>query len=113
MEQEDRPWGFYRILAEARDHKIKRIVVHAGRRTSLQRHRLRDEHWHVIDGEGRVTLGERLISLRQGKSVDIRRNELHRIENTGPCDLVLIEIQTGAYFGEDDIERLSDDYGRA
>ena len=111
MEQEHRPWGFFRILADGEGHRIKRIVVHAGGRMSLQRHRLRDEHWYVISGEGRVTLGERLISLKQGESVDIPRNELHRVENGGTADLVLIEIQTGGYFGEDDIERLSDDYG--
>lgn len=112
MEQEHRPWGFYRILADEDDHKIKRIVVHAGGRMSLQRHRLRDEHWYVISGEGQVVLGEGVIHLKRGQCIDIRRNELHRIENTGAVDLVLIEIQTGDYFGEDDIERVADDYGR-
>lgn len=113
MEQEHRPWGFYRILAEEGDHKIKRLAVAPGGRTSLQRHRHRDEHWFVISGEGLVVLGEGVVAVKPGQSIDISRNELHRIENTGSVDLVLIEIQTGDSFGEDDIERISDDYGRA
>ncbi len=109
---EKRPWGGYEVLSDQDDHKVKRIVVNAGERLSLQRHQKRSEHWFVVSGEGDVTLGEKLIPVRAGDSVDIPQGSLHRVANPGVEPLVFIEIQRGDYFGEDDIERFEDDYGR-
>ena len=111
--EDHRPWGYYEILADQEAFKTKRIVVYPGKRLSLQRHKHRDEHWYIIQGKASVTLGEKIIELQQGQSVDIPRTVLHRIENTGREELAYIEVQTGDYFGEDDIERLDDDFGRA
>ena len=108
-----RPWGCYEILSEALDHKVKRIVVLPGQRLSLQRHQLRAEHWYIISGAGIVDLNNEELDLKVGASVDIPCGVWHRLRNPGKVDTVLIEIQTGAYFGEDDIERQADDYGRA
>ncbi len=112
--EDHRPWGYYVVLADETDHKVKRIVVWPGKRLSLQRHRHRSEHWHVVQGEAIVTLDGEQIPLRAGESVDIPRETAHRIQNPSHSqDLVFIEVQRGDYFGEDDIERLEDDYGRA
>jgi len=111
--QEDhRPWGFYIVLSDGSDHKVKRIVVYPGKRLSLQRHRRRSEHWHMVSGEALVTLDDKEIRLKKGDSIDIPTNAAHRIKNIGTENLILIEIQQGDYFGEDDIERLEDDFGR-
>ena len=107
-----RPWGYYVILADEPDHKVKRITVYPGKRISLQSHRRRSEHWHVIKGTCIVTLANENIPLKGGESVDIPAGTVHRIENSGVEDLVFIEVQRGDYFGEDDIERLEDDFGR-
>jgi len=114
MEEIDskRPWGHYDVLADETDYKVKRIIVHAGKRLSLQRHKLRSEHWYVVSGEGEVVLGDARISLTPGEFVDIARGQIHRISNFGSDDLIFIEIQRGDYFGEDDIERIEDDFGR-
>jgi mannose-6-phosphate isomerase-like protein (cupin superfamily) len=112
MEFDQRPWGSYQVLADAPDHKVKRIVVYPGKRLSLQRHQRRAEHWYVIAGRGLVTRDRETISLNAGEAVDIPRGARHRIENPGPLEVVFIEVQTGDYFGEDDIERFEDDYGR-
>lgn len=79
---------------------------------SLQRHHRRAEHWYIIEGEGIATINEEIIHCKAGRAMDIPRMALHRIENNGATNLIFIEIQTGDYFGEDDIERLEDDYGR-
>jgi mannose-6-phosphate isomerase len=107
-----RPWGFYTVLSDEPDHKVKRIVVYPDKRLSLQRHRLRSEHWYMIDGKALVTLNDKQIPLKKGMCVDIPAGSAHRIKNTGLENLVFIEIQQGEYFGEDDIERLEDDFGR-
>ena len=107
-----RPWGYYVILADEPDHKVKRIIVYSGKRISLQRHKHRSEHWHVIKGEALVTLDNNQIPLKEGESIDIPFGLSHRIENSGKENLAFIEIQSGDYFGEDDIERLEDDFGR-
>jgi mannose-6-phosphate isomerase len=113
IEEDHRPWGYYRVLADEADHKVKRICVYPGKRLSLQRHRRRREHWYVVAGEAVVTRDREEISLAAGQAVDIPQGAAHRIRNAGGTDLVFIEVQTGTYFGEDDIERLEDDYGRA
>jgi mannose-6-phosphate isomerase-like protein (cupin superfamily) len=107
-----RPWGHYVVLSDADDCKVKRIVVHPGKRLSLQRHRRRSEHWHIVKGEGLVTRDEEQLPVKEGDSLDIPLGSLHRIRNLGQSDLVVIEVQRGDYFGEDDIERVEDDFGR-
>ena len=110
--EEHRPWGFYEVLSDRADHKVKRICVSPGKRLSLQRHRRRLEHWHVVQGEGLVTLDNKQLKLGKGDSVDIPLGVAHRVQNPKDETLVFIEVQQGDYFGEDDIERLEDDYGR-
>lgn len=110
--EDHRPWGRFQVLAEGGDCKIKMITVHPGKRLSLQRHRFRDEHWFVLEGEGIVTRDGGETVLSKGQSIDIPRGSLHRIFNAGTGDFVVLEIQTGTYFGEDDIERIEDDFGR-
>ncbi|MBC7293906.1 MAG: cupin domain-containing protein, partial [Thermoleophilia bacterium] len=110
--EDHRPWGFYRVLEDSPGYKVKRIQVHPGKRLSLQRHRQRWEHWTVVEGEGLVTRGGEYRSVAPGSSVDIDRGMIHRIENRGIKPLVFIEVQHGHYLGEDDIERLEDDFGR-
>ncbi|MEW6187908.1 MAG: phosphomannose isomerase type II C-terminal cupin domain [Thermodesulfobacteriota bacterium] len=112
MEEDHRPWGYYRVLADEKDHKVKRIVVYPGKRLSLQRHRLRQEHWYILSGQALVTRDQERIPLSRGEAVDIPKQALHRIENPGNEAVVFIEVQTGSYFGEDDIERIEDDFGR-
>ncbi len=112
METDHRPWGHYTVLADEPDHKVKRICVYPGKRLSLQRHRRRAEHWYLLSGEAVVTLDGKESPLRGGQSVDIPRGAAHRLLNAGKTEAVFIEVQTGEYFGEDDIERIEDDYGR-
>jgi mannose-6-phosphate isomerase len=107
-----RPWGYFTVLADEADHKVKRIVVYPGKRLSLQRHRKRSEHWYLLTGEAVVTLDGREIALGKGETVDIPCGTAHRFQNTCGVDAAFIEVQTGEYFGEDDIERLADDFGR-
>jgi|GEM_PF-740642 len=108
-----RPWGHYVVLEDRERHKVKRIVVNPGQRLSLQLHHRRAEHWMVIEGEGLVTVGDEEILVRAGEAIDIPREAKHRIRNPGDVPCVFIEVQTGDYFGEDDIVRLEDDYGRS
>lgn len=108
-----RPWGFYEVISDNPDHKLKRITVYPDQRLSLQRHFRRSEHWYVIKGQAKVVLDGREIPLASGQAVDIPVKSWHRIQNTGAADMVFVEVQTGEYFGEDDIERGEDDYGRA
>ena len=107
-----RPWGYYIVLSDKPDHKVKTIVVHPDRRISLQLHKKRSEHWYIVSGNAVININDRTITLQAGSSVDIPREHTHRITNSGKENLVFIEIQTGEYFGEDDIERLEDDFGR-
>ena len=108
-----RPWGFFENLVDADSHKVKRITVYPGNRLSLQSHDRRAEHWFIVDGNALFTCNNRKIKMKPGQAVDIRRKDRHRIENIGTKNLVFIEIQTGDYFGEDDITRYEDDFGRA
>ena len=111
-ESSDRPWGYYVVLSDEPDHKVKRIVVNPGKRLSLQRHQKRKEHWYIVAGKALVTLENEQKELHAGDAVDIPQGVAHRIENLLESPVIFIEIQTGDYFGEDDIERLDDDYGR-
>ena len=110
--EDHRPWGFYEILADKRDHKVKRITVYPGKRLSYQRHFRRSEHWYIVSGQAVVTQNGREMDLASGQAIDLPVGTWHRIRNLGKENLVFIEVQTGEYFGEDDIERLEDDYGR-
>lgn len=107
-----RPWGFYEVLYIGPDCKVKRILVYPGKCMSLQCHSHRSEHWFIIQGEGFITLDDKNLKLQKHESIDIPVKTLHRIHNIGTSDLIFIEIQTGDYFGEDDIVRLEDDFGR-
>ena len=112
--EERRPWGFYEVLSdETAGHRVKRITVRQGKRLSLQYHRKRREHWLVVSGAGLVTVNGREVRLGPGESIDIPVKAPHRIENVGSGVLVFIEVQQGEYFGEDDIVRMEDDFGRA
>jgi glycosyltransferase involved in cell wall biosynthesis len=107
-----RPWGHYENLLERNDHKIKELIVNPGERLSLQKHQRRAEHWTVVSGKALVTVAEKEILLKPGQSVDIPTGTVHRIMNPGDTQLVIVEVQMGDYFGEDDIIRLEDDYDR-
>lgn len=107
-----RPWGYYEVLSDASDHKVKRIVVAPEGRLSLQSHKLRNEHWFVVSGEGRAVIEDRDVPINAGCMVDIPASTRHRAQNSSDKNLIIIEVQTGKYFGEDDIERFEDDYGR-
>ena len=111
---DERPWGTFLVLDEAPDYKVKRITVIPGKRLSYQRHARRAEHWLVVHGAGRVTLEGEEYDVFPGTAVDVPVAAAHRIANTGTTQpLIFIEVQRGDYFGEDDIVRLDDDYGRA
>ena len=109
---ERRPWGSFTILDEGDNFKVKRLDVLPGKRLSYQRHSWRTEHWLVVRGTAKVTLNGTEYLVRTGESIDIPLGSAHRIENSQAESLCIIEIQTGDYFGEDDIERLDDDFGR-
>ena len=110
---EARPWGSFTVLDDATTHKVKSITVNPGHRLSYQRHQQRAEHWFVVTGTATVTVDDSERTLGRGEYVDIPTMAWHRIENRGDQDLTFVEVQHGSYFGEDDIERRSDDYGRA
>jgi mannose-6-phosphate isomerase len=108
-----RPWGWYETVSERTTNKVKRILVHPGQKLSLQKHHQRAEHWVVVDGQARVTVGSHALDLRVGQHIDIPLGEVHRLANVTDMPLEIIEVQLGQYLGEDDIVRLQDDYGRA
>jgi mannose-1-phosphate guanylyltransferase / mannose-6-phosphate isomerase len=108
-----RPWGTYTVLEEGAGFKIKRIVVKPGQSLSLQMHHHRSEHWVVVSGTAKVTNGEEVKLVRKNESTYIPAGNRHRLENPGMLDLVMIEVQSGDYLGEDDIVRFQDSYGRA
>ncbi len=112
LEYDDRPWGNYQVLEDSPNHKIKRLTVAPGQRLSYQRHQRRAEHWFIVAGQATVTLDGELHRVDTFAAIDIPRAAAHRVANEGHVDLVIIEVQHGDYFGEDDIERLEDDYGR-
>lgn len=107
-----RPWGSYTVLEDAPDCKVKRLVVNPGQVLSLQMHYKRTEHWTVVKGVAKVTVGEQEIMLSANQSVEIPVETKHRLENTTNEPIALIEVQCGSYFGEDDIVRFEDRYGR-
>ncbi len=111
---EQRPWGSFTVLEEGENYKVKRIEVSPGKRLSYQRHARRAEHWYVVRGTAKVTLNGVEILVNSGGAIDIAREDAHRVENPSADEpLVFVEVQTGDYFGEDDIVRLDDDFGRS
>ncbi|MCM2340143.1 mannose-1-phosphate guanylyltransferase/mannose-6-phosphate isomerase [Rhodoferax sp.] len=108
-----RPWGTYTVLEEGRNFKIKRIEVKPGASLSLQMHYHRSEHWVVVSGTAKVTNGDQEILIRANESAYIPAGHKHRLQNPGVVDVVMIEVQSGEYLGEDDIVRFEDNYGRA
>ena len=106
------PWGSFEVLSEAPDHKVKRIIVEPDGCLSLQLHQLRSEHWFVVAGIGVAMVENEKISLRVGDSIDIPQKAKHRVQNASGENLIIIEVQTGEYCGDDDIERFEDNYGR-
>lgn len=107
-----RPWGWYESLTVGPRFQVKRIVVHPGQALSLQSHHHRAEHWIVVEGTARVTIDDDVNLVSENQSVYIPLGALHRLENPGKLPLTLIEVQTGAYLGEDDIVRYDDRYAR-
>lgn len=107
-----RPWGWYDTLDQGDRFRVKRIVLHPGAKISLQMHRRRAEHWVVVSGIAEITNGERMYTLGPNESTHIPMGQVHRLANPGPDVLEIIEVQSGSYFGEDDIVRFEDQYGR-
>ncbi len=109
---ETRPWGGFEVLADEDFFKTKKITIDPGAQLSYQSHKKRAEHWVVVSGQGEVTLNEKKIALLPNQSIDIPMGAKHRIRNPGKDPLIFVEVQTGSYFGEDDIVRYLDDYNR-
>ena len=107
-----RPWGTYTVLEDSNGYKIKRIEVKPKKRLSLQRHKYRNEHWIVVSGTATITINDKTFTLDQNESTYIKAGDIHRLLNDTNEPLVIIEAQVGSYTGEDDIERLEDDYKR-
>ncbi len=107
-----RPWGSYTVILEGERYKIKKITVKPQSALSLQMHHHRSEHWVVIKGTAKVTVGEDVHYVHENESIYIPKSTLHRLENPGKIELEIIEVQNGEYLSEDDIIRLKDDYGR-
>lgn len=110
---DERPWGRYFSVDRGDGYQVKRIEVLAGKRLSYQTHAHRAEHWFVVQGEGVVTLEGVDMRLTPGEAIDIPLGAAHRMANPAADLLVFVEVQRGDYLGEDDIVRLSDDFGRA
>ncbi len=110
---EVRPWGEFVILDDGPAAKVKRITVEPGQRLSYQLHHKRSEHWVIVAGSATVTIDDVDHVVPPGTHIEIPVGAKHRIRNDGTERVVFIEVQTGTYFGEDDIVRLDDDYGRA
>ena len=107
-----RPWGYYQDVDSAARYKVKRIVVKPGSMLSLQKHFHRSEHWVVVKGTAEVTLGGEVRVVHENESIYIPIGSVHRLANPGKIPLELIEVQSGSYLGEDDIQRFDDVYGR-
>lgn len=112
LDNEERPWGSWHVLDVGAGYKVKRIHVKPGCRLSYQSHRHRSEHWVVMSGVATCTVDDVGLVLAPGESVDVEVGAKHRLANLGSEPLVVLEVQRGSYTGEDDIERLEDDYGR-
>jgi mannose-6-phosphate isomerase-like protein (cupin superfamily) len=113
LEHDERPWGSWHILAEGDDFKVKRIDVRPHQRLSYQTHDHRAEHWIVVRGTATCLIDGETVVVPTGGSLEVPLGAAHRIANVHDDELTVIEVQRGSYLGEDDINRLEDDYGRA
>jgi len=110
-ERVERPWGWFESLGSGEGYQVKRLLLRAGNRISLQRHQHRSEHWVVVSGEGWLECEGSSIPAEVGTHLAIPQGAVHRAR-AGALDLLIVEVQQGPWLNEDDIERLSDDYGR-
>jgi mannose-6-phosphate isomerase-like protein (cupin superfamily) len=110
--KENRPWGSFEILLDDPKCKVKKIIVKPGQRLSYQKHFKRKETWVIVQSTATITLDGKIKDYPEGEVAFIPCEAAHRIENKTKQDVIFIEVQQGTYFGEDDIERLEDDYGR-
>ncbi len=112
MDADERPWGTVTVIDGGVGYQVKRLSVRPQRRLSLQSHQHRSEHWIVASGVGRAVVGDTQVDVVPGASVDIPAGTRHRLANVGDVDLVVLEMARGDYFGEEDIHRYEDDFGR-
>ena len=112
IDQEERPWGRFFVLHNEPSYTLKRIEVDPGGRLSYQYHNKRSEAWTIVEGIGTITLDGKINDYSEGETILIPQGVKHRIENKSTKKVVFIEVQTGTYFGEDDIVRIEDDYKR-
>ena len=108
-----RPWGFFQTLVENEIFKVKIISIAPGQAPSYQYHFKREESWVVVSGVGELKLDGGVLSVSKGSCIQVKKEQKHQIRNVGNENLVFVEVQTGEYFGEDDIVRVQDDYGRS
>lgn len=112
FEKVNTPWGHWQVICDESEYKVKRLVVFPGQRLSYQKHFKREEYWTVVQGGAKVVLNDEELVLNKGDRVHIPVEAMHRLSNESEVPLVVIEIQLGTYFGEDDIVRVADDYDR-
>ncbi len=112
MEREERPWGWHEVIDQGNRYKVKIIQVNPGQKLSLQRHHHRSEHWVIVEGVALVQIEDKETLVFENQSTYIPSNTMHRLSNPGKIPLKVIEVQSGAYLEEDDIERFDDEYGR-
>lgn len=112
IEKEERPWGTFYVVHDQKNYKIKRLEVNPGERLSYQYHLKRSETWVIIKGNPTIVLDDQIQKQKEGDTLVIKQGVKHRIENDSEEIIIMIEVQTGSYFGEDDIIRIEDDYNR-
>tara|TARA_B100001250_G_C19087513_1_gene481174 strand:+ start:62 stop:406 length:345 start_codon:yes stop_codon:yes gene_type:complete len=112
LEREERPWGWHEVIDQGNRYKVKIIQVNPGQKLSLQRHHHRSEHWVIVEGVALVQIEDKETLVFENQSTYIPSNTMHRLSNPGKIPLKVIEVQSGAYLEEDDIERFDDEYGR-
>ena len=113
MHFEERPWGNYTVLFTDENSQVKKLVVNPGKRISLQSHKFRAEHWFIVSGRGIAELDGKEVEVSPGESIDVPIGSKHRISCGETASLVIIEVQTGTSFSEEDIVRFEDDFGRS
>ena len=111
--KEERPWGWYDVIAQGNRYKVKSIEVNPNASLSLQKHLHRAEHWVVVEGTAQVEVDEKITIIKENESTYIPLGSKHRLSNPGKIPLRIIEVQSGSYLEEDDIERFDDNYGRS
>lgn len=112
IDKEERPWGIFYVIHDQKKYKLKRLEILPGKRLSYQYHERRSETWVIIQGSPIITLDDNIKSYKEGDTLIIQKGIKHRIENNSKKLVIMIEVQTGTYFGEDDIIRIEDDYNR-